>query len=983
MAAAGRGGLQAGALVELRLEEHISPVKGTGLPETGPLDLNGAKAQLVEWQDGAGWLACTFSGYVVSVAPSSCRLLTADELAEHDLVLGPSSDMAGLTRQMAGLLSEKGHCDVNVIMGEAQRREIFQAAKSLDEDEMFTRLPTQFEAGYLGHGGKAKVLLLDSLVEEVPEELLGAALPSEDQTLTDIMYLLSPYMQDSFGFEIHSRTKVMLRLPFVSVEDEARYLPPAPGPKEADSFLALMGRKRVCVLHFLGPSSGYLTLRPKAPEFAEFMLPVEPNTLIAFLTDQYDHSFDPSGESVVLQCFFLDRPLHFEFSGLGDGGAADLLPDLQREWTGAPPPAGEPVYVAGLASRDPCGIDSDEGLWTVVRHAGGDGFLEIPYTRFDVDLYIQYDDQAAAVQNGKSYCRHQGHVEGLDIFDASFFNVPEGEAYGMDPEQRMVLETGWLAMAQAGYDRKKVHKDSAHLGVFVGISGSDWRDVCPVPSANGVPETFIANRFSYVVNLKGPSFISNTACSASLVAMHSAKVHLLFPTDPLDGCLVAGISANTSPGTWVGNCAGNMLSFAGRSFSFNASADGYGRGEGCAAGVIKRGEYEPENPETYALLAGTHTNSDGRSASLTAPNGPAQQRLLRAILTETQLEPAEICVYEAHGTGTSLGDPIEVGAVRKVLMTRNHPLMISCSKTNIGHLEGGAGMSSFCKCVMACMHTECAPNQHLNLQNPHLDIEGWPANMLAEAQPMAYDTAYVGVSGFGYGGTNSHALTFARNTVTSRGGLNAKYAPKTYVRRVKGAAAPEIWMEGDSYEDWTTTGIPHLDADGNKTYHIELLPGGKTVWREAALPELCTALSTFQIQGSFNGWHMSSLEAREEAVGLFAYELTLGASGQESFSIVVDYDTSLTLHPDQTMCTRKTAKVVGPAMPPSRDHAWLIKGKPGASFVVELFRCGSTTSIGWRRRAEPEPDVEEAAEEESAPAEARLALTVTEADIQE
>merc|ERR1719401_786367 len=162
-----------------------------------------------------------------------------------------------------------------------------------------------------------------------------------------------------------------------------------------------------------------------------------------------------------------------------------------------------------MASRDPCDADEHSKLWRALRHAGCDGFLEIPYTRFDLDQYVFHEDQAVAAQTGRSYCRHQGHIEGIEVFDSSFFNIPQSEVYGMDPEQRIVLETGWLAMSEAGYVRKDVQKQGAHVGVFVGISSSDWRDACQAPSANGVPETFIANRFNYLINLKGPSFISN------------------------------------------------------------------------------------------------------------------------------------------------------------------------------------------------------------------------------------------------------------------------------------------------------------------------------------------------------------------------------------------------------------------------------------------------------------------------------------------
>lgn len=949
------GSFPSGALVAIDgVSGKVAPIEGTSSSE--PIDVNGAKAQLIEWNaERQEWLALTFDGCLVYVAQQCCFLLTPDELEGCDLIVGPSSVPAELVRQMSELLAEKGFATMNVILSSQQRAEIFGAVKGLEEDDLFARLPANFEAGYLGKGGKAKVALLEAIKDQTPAQLLASALPSQDQSYTLYSQLLRPHAREHFGYSLYSRTNLLLRLSFIDAADEARYVPPAAQPREADAFLAMMGRRRMALLHFLGPCVGELRLIPRAAECPEVTLPARPNTLVVLVTDQYDYSYSPCGESLTLQCFFLSEPLQFEFQGT-DG----IIEVPDKEPAGAPPPAGEHVVVVGMASRDPCCADMHEKLWSAVRHAGCDGFLEIPATRFDVDTYIDYYDQQRAVSQGKSYCRHQGQIEGIDIFDAGFFNIPDQEALGMDPEQRILMETGWLSMSHAGYDKKKLHKDSAHLGVFVGISGSDWRDCCQVPSANGVPETFIANRFSYAINLKGPSFIMNTACSASLVATHSAKIHLLFPSDQLDGCVCAGISLNLSPGVWAGNCGGNMLSFGGRSFTFNGSADGYGRGEGCAAMVIRRGDYSPNSePLTYALLAGSHTNSDGRSASLTAPNGPAQQRLLRAVLTETQLQPVEIDVYEAHGTGTSLGDPIEVGAVRKVLNVREHPCMISCSKTNLGHLEGGAGISAFCKCIMAVMHSECAPNQHLREQNPHLDIEGWPANLVMEAQPMKADASYVGVSGFGYGGTNSHALAYGKNIVTSRG-TSQKYMMSAIYRKIKAASVPEIWMDGDNYEEWATTGVPHLCAEPGKTYHIELLPDGKAVWREAAVPEMSESINTFQIQGSFSNWEMLHLEASAEVDGLYTYEVTLGAKGQESFQICVDSDPDLALYPEQPFCTRKATPVVGPSPSPSREHSWLIKGDSGVRYRVEVFKSGSTVSVTWFRvveMAEMVPDL--------------------------
>lgn len=936
-----------GAIVVLSLAAPVVPEAPSPSAPGEAIDLDGAVAQLLERGADGRWRVVTLDGHTLLVPPSSVSLAASEDLEALgvDAVLGPATRLPAVAEHVSELLAERGFAVASVPIAQALRADALEAVARLDAEGLLQRLPSAFESGYLGCGARrsAKVALLESLLEELPPELLSAALPAQDRLLTELCASLAPHLQEAAGLGIQSRTNLMLRLP-VAEEDAARLPHPEPEAREVDDFLALMGRRRGLALQCWGPGALRLRLVPRSPGLAETSLSLAPGFLALVLTDWYDYECELDPGSLAVQSFFLDRPMEFVFS---PPGGIQLAPEDLPLPTGPGLPAGEPICVTGMASRDPCYVDDHETLWTALRHAGCDGFLEIPHTRFDVDAYVDYTDQAAAVQRGKSYCRHQGHLEGIELFDASFFGIPQQEAYGMDPEQRIVLETGWLALSEAGFQRKTVQKEGAHLGVFVGISSSDWRDVCQAPSANGVPETFIANRFSYVINLKGPSFISNTACSASLVAMHSAKVHLLFPTDPLHGAVVAGVSLNTSPGTWIGNCAGNMLSFLGRSFSFNSSADGYGRGEGCAAAVVRRCEYDPTDSGTLALLAGSNTNSDGRSASLTAPNGPAQQRLLRAILAETELETAEVCVYEAHGTGTSLGDPIEIGAVKKVLAQRSYPLLVSCSKTNLGHLEGGAGMSSFCKCVMACMHAECAPNQHLNALNPHMDLAGWPAQLLSEGLALQGDTAFVGVSGFGYGGTNSHAMAYGRNVITSRGAANPAHVERSLFQKLRAAPAPEICVQGDSYEEWVSSGVPHLAREADVSFSVEVLEGGGVVWREVPKASLADVVD-FQIQGSFTGWEPVGLQACGSEEGVWWFEFDLGASGEELFQIVVDHDPSLLLYPQQPRCPRAAAPVLGPAAAPSRDHAWLVRGEAGARHRVEFFRSPTATGVFWR-----------------------------------
>jgi hypothetical protein len=484
----------------------------------------------------------------------------------------------------------------------------------------------------------------------------------------------------------------------------------------------------------------------------------------------------------------------------------------------------------------------------------------------------------------------------------------------------------------------------------VGISGSDWQPMIPpgVNVANGVPETFIANRFSFIMNLKGPSFIANTACSASLVALHAGRRDLLGLTDPLEGAVCAGISLNLSPGTWIGNCAAGMLSFRGRSFSFTDSADGYGRGEGSACIMMKRGKMSDD--DAFALVACSNVNSDGRSASLTAPNGPAQQRLLKAIVEETKLNISEISTYEAHGTGTMLGDPIELGACSKILgKGRKNQLCISCSKPNLSHLEGGAGISAFVKCLLSVMHTEALPMQHFNTANPNLSLDAYDQRFMTEGLLYGWENVYVGVSGFGYGGTNAHVMAYGHKV-----SMHGSKAPEVdsgsqkdqMIRKIINAPPPNIDSHAEHFEEWTTTGVPHLTAKEDDSFHVDVMPNGEIVWREMVEPDSPDVAPIPFIQGSFNDGGVDMLDSTDSE-GFYTCEITIGETGEETFSITLDADPDLAVYPEEPMCGKKSTAIVGPKVPPTSEHVWLIKGEKDATYRVEFFMSGKMKTVNW------------------------------------
>ncbi|CAJ1432419.1 unnamed protein product [Effrenium voratum] len=278
----------------------------------------------------------------------------------------------------------------------------------------------------------------------------------------------------------------------------------------------------------------------------------------------------------------------------------------------------------------------------------------------------------------------------------------------------------------AGIQMSDLKRMPKHIGCFVGVSGSEWGMVPhPTDAAGcGSAEAVISNRVNFALNLKGASQTINTACSAGLVATHTGKLYLKYKDfDPLEGSICCGTQLAYSPYGFVGCCGGGMLSFLGRCFTYDKTADGYLRGEGVAGIFLELQEY---SKEAFAAMPASQANQDGKSASITAPNGPSQEKCIKACFREAKYLPSEVDCFETHGTGTALGDPIEVGAFRRIYVQspRVQPLLVTSSKTNLGHLEGCAGMAGFIKCALQVMRCECSPNIHLRERNPHLETEG-------------------------------------------------------------------------------------------------------------------------------------------------------------------------------------------------------------------------------------------------------------------
>jgi acyl transferase domain-containing protein/SAM-dependent methyltransferase len=418
----------------------------------------------------------------------------------------------------------------------------------------------------------------------------------------------------------------------------------------------------------------------------------------------------------------------------------------------------EPIAIVGLGLRFPGGAHDAESFWQLL-HDGVDAISEVPADRWNIDTF--YDPDAAAP--GKMATRFGAWLHGIDQFDAAFFGISPREALSMDPQQRLLLEVAWTALEQAGQSPERL--TGSDTGVFLGIANSDYGRLTLADSTNldtyvstGSAFSVAAGRLSYILGLHGPTLAVDTACSSSLVAVHLACQSLRRGECRL--ALTGGVNVILAPEININFSKSNMLSPDGRCKTFDARADGYVRGEGCAVIVLKRlSEAAADHDQILAIIRGSAINHDGRGGGLTVPSGPAQEAVIRAALADAQIDAAQVSYIEAHGTGTSLGDPIEVRALGAVYgRDRATPLTIGSVKTNIGHLEAAAGLAGLIKVVLMLQHREIVPHLHFTQGNPYIEWERWPFVVPTNSSPWSNDRLIAGVSSFGFSGTNAHVI---------------------------------------------------------------------------------------------------------------------------------------------------------------------------------------------------------------------------------
>jgi len=931
-------------------------------------ELNGQIGQLVYYEDGLFGIAMLDTGDYVRIDPQFVRAYTESEQAEKrfDMVLGPRTKRQVLGETMTSSLITKGFCVLKMIQEAGELESCFKNLKDLEAQNLFGRLPQEVEEGHLGKSGRAKTMWLDPENTDLP---LHELLWSNDGNMTSIAETLVPFTTDALGCDIGERTAAMVCMS-MSDEDEEAYSRPKADDQKILEYYNTWARGKIRIVHFMGPHAGEVTLSPKEDAAIqglqeEYTICASPNTILLMREDTFHYAYDEpdGGEASWMQCFLLEPRPEWALENFQEEGLSSIF---GREANGPPPPKQHLVAVTALAIQAAGNMVSTPKEWCAYL-SGTDGQLEMPLTRFDYRPYYSTDDDNIAP--GFTYVKHMSVLDGIDMFDNKMFDVSNSEAAALDPQNRQVLEITCLLLHHKGITKKVTNAGAIHASVSVGCDKNEWLQMPGVPTsvATNNQLAICANRVNYIYNLKGGSYVCDTACSSSLIAAHLGKLALLEQRwDPLEFHLALGTNLSMTVFSFIGGSAAHMLSPGGRCFTFNASANGYNRGDGTAGLMLNNGENDEYR---YAYFRGSQMGNDGRSASMSAPNGPAQEKCIWGAVREAQMTPPESTVWECHGTGTSLGDPIEVGAVRKVQIKekRKEPLMIASSKSNIGHLEGSAAAIAMVKCVVVVTKTKAAPTIHLRTLNPHLDHAAFDAFFCSEPNPYLYNRGHCQVSSFGVGGTNGHAIFWGEDLIMK------KHTPdyrELFVKKMVIQQA-QIKAEGSDPSAWTLTG-PGVKANPGEKWQVVIekdpLTGETPVrWHKVEEEEEVPQPGTYSITGNFNDWS-EQLMQDGGVPGLFYCHADVTSDGQLQFRFLAEGDKKRSFGPAEENSSRRNAKM-------SEESAncttfWTVSDEIGMMYRVELMvPVKGPKTVNWYREEAPEilrdEDEEQQEEEET------------------
>lgn len=942
------GGLRLGGLVE---------VHGLSQKEDKKFakPVNGQYGQIVSYTGGdkENFLVHLANGISGHFSPKNVRKVANPKKpgegggeTSFDLLLAPRTEAGALGQELSRCMLEKGFCVLKHSQNDDKNvQRTVQFLKEAGENGNLGRFPQECEEGYLGKGCQGKVVWMDDDVADLANE---ETLVRCDKNLSMLGQVLQPYSYDLLDEWVDERSPALVCLS-LSKEEEDDYPFPEPDDDTLGVFLQTWRRTQVRAVHFLGPGTADIELIAKdksgSPVFPSMQGRVKfkaaPNTIFLFRFDAYEYKCSTPQETIMLITNFLSRGPQYDLKSI-EGN----LGWLQRD--GPPPPPGDRgVHVVNMTTRLPANSDHDSAYHTALV-SSTDAVTEVPHSRWDVDAYWSPNEDSFEAH--ETTTRHQSFCEGAELFDNKYFEIGLGEARNMDPVQRMVLEAGAQSMMSIGLSKKVTNRKPFHAGFAVGNDKLDW--MIDVPREGGPPLgqfstvlAVIANRFSFVFNLKGPNFVCDSSCSAALCATHCAKLMMLDQKfDPLEFFLCMGAHLCLSVGPFIACSQSHMTSPQGRCFTFDQSANGYCRGEGVSGFMLKYGNLRGKSE---ALLRATQIGQDGRSASLSAPNGPAQDELITRTMKEAQMTAPESTAWECHGTGVALGDPIEVGAIRKVhiRIARTEPLMLATNKSNIGHSEGGSAMTAMCKCIIQCRHASGFAGNHVRELNAHLEHSSFDAFFQTLLVSFEHAQGHSQVSSLGFGGTNGHGI-FWGESLEAMPDLKMLWKKKVAAR-----PQPEVRPLGPNPDDWEADFPDSRTLRNGTQYQITMSPDDPVdqpvkfeLKQEAPDLDIEDVGHYYYISGNFNKWGQDNMTATDVA-GLSRFVVQVPESGTVEWRFLKDGDVNAVIAPKFTPCSRKSEAIVGPQK--GLKNKWVVYEEPGNEVTIEFFCKRGVRSVMW------------------------------------
>jgi len=897
------------------------------------VSVDGQSGQVIDWDEAEQcYIVHTFEGLTVPI-PEQYLLLdkSTTEDGGCDVVYPVGGSVQEFGNAIADWLSIKGYCMVQMSENKQTRSE---AAEIIGEqsESLQSAFRQEFESAYLGIDNTTRVKSLPPESEDEPEN----AVMILRQQMLSTLNALELFTEQYFGHSCWGSSSTWAR-----VSDEADDLDDyesAPiSEKDAgsktlvQSYERFVQGRKTCALYLVENAGGEVKLFPrKGSKFQEagvdeVTIPLSANKMLLFRHDQMGYAYHPKGPSLAFQSWMLSD-----------------VPMAQQNLQIAPltgvkdAPAGENAQIMSLDTKTPGSGVHAERYWMMFA-AGTDTDSHWPASRWETEPYYTSGDDYQ--MTFKAYTCHGGFMNQDDMtgFDNKFFGISEKEADVMGPTQRHFLDCGYGSAYRAGHTRETLRGEN--IGVYVGDVGMDWHShnvpwmemkfgrVEQTTLQSGTNVGITASRLSHIFDLTGPVNTYDTACSASLVALqagHKAMMHLATDKNAENtisapkAMMAGGVNQLLTPISYVANCQAGMLSHVGRCWTFDRTADGYQRGEGTGCMYLVWSDDKLDMEERLACLVGSCSGHDGRSASLTAPNGPAQQDAIRRSMRMAGVDPSLISVCECHGTGTALGDPIEIGSLQGVMRgMRQFPLLNTSAKTNISHLEGGAGMAGVMKCVMMAVHSCGPPNCHLRTVNPNLITEGYPVFFQQELCDTTFSSTFIGVSSFGFGGTNSRADVYGRCLHGPRNTGNV-WTPERHELR---AIAKANGLRG-----------------GYKGYRL--------------LDPTTTAKAPIYIMGSWDDFrNMTQMQSSEP--GVFTCKITLGELRQERFRLHYGGSHDAVLFPAINNAG-SSALIAGPGANHEDEDSgnlWLIDGScdaaPTGTQYLITFKWQGEKSISW------------------------------------